>query len=197
MAEYPSLPVRTWRCGPWSGNRLMRASDRAEAVMRILAVLVLLAAVPVSAAIGTAHYTDAAERIRVADVAKTRISATVAADPIRTTTTGMQLSAQRTEATVRWAHDGHTGSATAPVADSVRRGDQTTIWLGPDGNMTDPPLPADTAAIRGIGTALTTFIEIGGGTVALVAAATWLFGTGRRAALAREWRMMCRPIGTP
>ncbi|MEV5646701.1 hypothetical protein AB0L57_00490 [Nocardia sp. NPDC052254] len=195
-AGYPSLPVRAWRRGPWTANPLMRVSDRIEAIVGILAVLVLLAAVPVSAAIGTAHYTDAADRIRAADAAKTQVSATVVDDPIRSATIGMEVSAQRTDATVRWVHDGHAGTATAPVPDSAHRGEQTTVWLRPDGHLTEPPLPADTAAVRGIGAAVVAFVEIGAGTAALVVATMWLCEIRRRAVLAREWRMVCRPIET-
>ncbi|AHH19678.1 hypothetical protein NONO_c48940 [Nocardia nova SH22a] len=196
MTRYPSPLIRLWRSGPWIGNPLMRASDRVEAVIRILAVLVVLAAVPVAAAIGTAHYTDAAAQIRAADAGKTRVTATVAAEPIRTTTAAMEMSAQRTEALVRWEHDGRTSTATTAVADTARRGDPATVWLGPDGNPTDPPLPSDAAAIRGIGSGLAAFAQICGAAVAVVGVTAWSFGARRRAALAREWRMISRPIGT-
>ncbi|WP_227981362.1 hypothetical protein [Nocardia spumae] len=196
MTRYPSPVVRLWRSGPWTTNPLMRISDRVEAVIRMLAVLVVLAAVPVSAAMGTAHYTDAAAQIRADNAAKTRVTAIIVDDPIRTTTTATELSAQRTDATVRWTHDGRSGTATAPVADAARRGEQTTIWLGPDGRMTTAPLPGDTAAVRGIGLGVASFAEITGLAVTVVAATAWLFEARRRAALAREWRTISRPIGT-
>lgn len=196
MTGYPALPIRAWRRCPWTGNPLMRASDRVEAAIRILAVLVLLAAVPVSAAVGTAHYTDAAVQIRATDAAKTRVTATIVDDPIRTTTAAMEIPAVRSEATVRWTHDGHTGTATTAVSDAAGRGDQTMVWLGPDGRVTAPPLPADAAAIHGIGTGLAAFVEIAGAVATVVGATAWLFEIRRRAALAREWRTISRPIGT-
>ncbi|WP_094025067.1 Rv1733c family protein [Nocardia cerradoensis] len=197
MRRYPSLALRAWRTGPWAPNRLMRPSDRIEAVVRILAVAVVLAAVPICAAMGTARYTDAAVQIRGENAAKTAVTATIVTDPVRTTATSMDVSADRYEATVRWTHDGRSGEATAPVAAVAHPGQQLTMWLAPDGRPTAAPLPADTAAMRGVGLGMATFVEICFATAALVWLTAWGFSARHRAGWAREWRNISRPIGTP
>ncbi|MGW5516261.1 Rv1733c family protein [Nocardia africana] len=197
MTRYPSLALRTWRTGPWAANRLMRPSDRIEAVIRILAVVAVLAAVPICAAVGTARYTDAAVQIRDENAAKTAVAATIITDPVRTTATSMDVSADRFEAAVRWTHDGRPGEATTTVAASAHPGQQLTMWLAPDGRPTAAPLPADTAAMRGVGLGMATFVEICFATATLVWLTAWAFGIRHRAGWAREWRQISRPIGTP
>lgn len=197
MTRYPSLPLRAWRTGPWAANRLMRPSDRIEAAVRILAIVVVLAAVPICAAIGTAHYTDAVVQIREQNAAKTSVTATIVTDPVRTATTSMDDSPNRYQATVRWTRDGRSDEATTTVAASAHAGQQIALWLGSDGRPTTAPFPADTAAMRGIGPALATFVAICLATAALVQATTWATRVRRSAGWDREWRMISRPTGTP
>lgn len=197
MRRCPSLWLRVWRLGPWATNRLMRPGDRVESTIRILAVVVVLAAVPICAAIGTARYTDAAVELRTENARKTPVTATIVTVPVRTTTVSMETSADRYEATARWIHDDRPGQVTTTVSESAHLGQQLTVWLAPDGRPTSAPLPADTAAVRGIGLGLATFVEICFAAAAAVWLTWWAFGVRRRAAWAREWRMIARPIGTP
>lgn len=196
MTRYPSLALRAWRTGPWTANRLMRPSDRIESVIRILAVVVVLAAVPICAAMGTARYTDAAVQIRGENAAKTAVTATIVTDPVRATGTSTDVSADRYDATVRWTHDGRSGEATTTVAASAHPGQQLTLWLGPDGRPAAAPLPAGTAAMRGVGLGMATFVEICFATAALVWLTAWVCGARHRAGWAKEWRKISRPIGT-
>ncbi|BAH55851.1 hypothetical membrane protein (plasmid) [Rhodococcus opacus B4] len=51
------MPMRWWRLGPWSRNRLMRRGDRLEAVIMLLAAVLMVMLVPFAAAYGTATHT--------------------------------------------------------------------------------------------------------------------------------------------
>lgn len=52
LSAYPSLSIRIWRARPWNANPLMRVTDRFESLIRVLAVVVILVAVPTAAAAG-------------------------------------------------------------------------------------------------------------------------------------------------
>ncbi len=196
MTGYPSWERRVWRSGPWGRNALMRPSDRIEALIRILAAVVVLAAVPLCAALGTAGYTDASAQIRAENATKISVTATLIADPVKTSTASLEMSSDRYEAPVGWTLGSRPGEATTTVAGTAHRGDPVTVWVGPDGHSTTPPLPGEAAAMRGIGFGLITFAEICGGTAGLVWATAAALGAWHRARWAREWRMISRPIGT-
>ncbi len=196
MRSCPSLVLRLWRSSPWTGNPLMRPSDRVEAAIRILAVVVVMAAVPLCAAMATARYTEAAAQLRAENTAKTPVTATIITEPVHTPTVAMEVSSDRYEATVQWVHNGRPNHATTTVSDTARRGEPVTVWLGPGGHMTTAPPPADTAAIRGIGAGVSAFVVICCGAGGTVFATSWLCGARNRAGWAREWRMISRPRET-
>lgn len=50
-------PIRWWRLGLWSRNRLMRRSDRYEAVIVLLTVMLVLLLIPFAGTFGTATHT--------------------------------------------------------------------------------------------------------------------------------------------
>ncbi|WP_280268971.1 Rv1733c family protein [Nocardia wallacei] len=144
VVEYSSIGWRILRTAPWSTNPLMRRSDRILAVVRLVAVLVCLVAVPIAGAVGTATYTGYAERLRAEDASKTPVVATV--------TGGSEQAGQDGDprVPVRWVHDGRTGTAAVPVTETVAPGGETTVWLDAGHAPTQPPAPAGTAAVGGV-----------------------------------------------
>lgn len=52
-----AAPIRWWRLRPWSRNHLMRASDRFEAIIVVLAAAVVLLLIPIAATFGAATHT--------------------------------------------------------------------------------------------------------------------------------------------
>ncbi|RDI55213.1 Rv1733c family protein [Nocardia mexicana] len=188
--------LRAWRAQPWSGSRLMRPTDRLHGLIRILAIVVVLAAVPLCGAAGTARYTAAQEEIRTENAAKVEVTGTITSDPERITTSTVDgVYSDRHEATVQWNREGADGTATVEVSATAAPGDEMAVWLGPDGSSTTPPLPARAAAWRGIGLGLVILIEVWAVTGSLLWSTTWLLRRRHEAGWEREWRQMDRPIG--
>ncbi|MBB5916543.1 hypothetical protein BJY24_005455 [Nocardia transvalensis] len=190
------MTLRLWRVQPWSGNRLMRVSDRLEGVLRIVAAMVMLAAVPVAGAAGTAHYTAAVGEVRAENAAKTGVTAIVVEDPVLMPAVSVKdEGGERFEARVRWTHAGTTGEATREVSVKVRPGDGVPMWIGPDGRPTAPPLPGNAAAARGIGFGVGLLVQVWAGALAVVAVTRCVLGSRNRERWAQEWRTVSRPIG--
>ncbi|BCK57789.1 Rv1733c family protein [Nocardia wallacei] len=166
MQDHPSISIRLLRAGPWSGNPLMRPGDRVLGVLRVVAALACLVAVPLAGAVGTAVYGGHADRIRVEHATRTHVEATIVEDPHR-----VRAARGGTEATVRWEHDGRTGTAVVAVPASASRGARVTVWLDPSGTPTDPPIWSGAAVMAGIAAG------------AAVLAATALSGAGLCAAV--------------
>jgi hypothetical protein len=151
----------------WDRNPLVRISDRVEALVLVLAVLVSLLALPVTAAIGTAVY-DSRRDVYVQET-KTRhtVTATVTDD-------GAQHPPQATTITVqaRWSAAGaqHTGAVTAPP--TVKTGDIIEIWVDKNGSSVDAPTPTARAAAEAVTTAVTVWVSV-------AAAAATLFAGSR------------------
>ncbi|MCX4092419.1 hypothetical protein [Nocardia sp. alder85J] len=170
MSRYPSLPVRVLRELPWSHSPLMRPSDRVEGVIRIVAMVVMLAAVPVAGAAGTAEYASAQVSIAAENAAKTQIPATISDNPVTEShgdMTGHVFS--QTDATVSWTFHGQPGRAVVGVGRSARPGDAVSIWVDRDGRWTSAPLGSDAAASRGIGAGVTLLAAVWAAVVGLVA----------------------------
>ncbi|MEU0506105.1 hypothetical protein [Nocardia sp. NPDC005998] len=190
MSRYPSLSVRIWRTRPWNTSPLMRASDRIEALVWILAAAAMLVAIPIAGAVGTAGYTAAAARISSDNSAKVAVTGTISGESKHTATVSARsaMTDSHSEAPVRWNQDGRSGTATITVPDTASRGDAVTVWLAPDGTPTGPPERSGVAVGNGIEVGLAVLLEIWGAVLALVALIMWALGARRRAGWEREWR---------
>lgn len=192
VSQYPSLSVRIWRTRPWNTNPLMRASDRFEALVRILAAAAVLVAIPIAGAAGTAGYTAAAARISSENAAKVAVKGTISGEVKQTAVVSVrsEMTESHAEAPVHWNQDGRSGTATIEVPAMATRGDEVTVWLAPDGTTTGPPQRSGVAAGNGIGVGLAILVEIWGAVLALVAFIAWALGARRRAGWEREWRQI-------
>jgi hypothetical protein len=120
-------------------NPLVRATDRVEALVLVLAVAVALIAVPISAAVGTAVY-ESRSRIYAEQVQTRRpVTATVTGDshPRR------DLESPTVTIAARWFAAGteRTGDVTAPLTANI--GDDIEIWVDDEGFAV--PAPVNTA----------------------------------------------------
>ncbi|WP_433715856.1 Rv1733c family protein [Nocardia sp. CA-084685] len=192
MSQYPSLSVRIWRTRPWNTNPLMRASDRFEALVRMLAAAAMLVAIPIAGAAGTAGYTAAAARISSDNSAKVAVTGAISGDLKRTAVVSArsEMTETHAEAPVRWNQNGRSGTATIEVPDTATLGDEVTVWLAPDSSPTGPPQQSSVAVGNAIGVGLAVLIEIWGAVLALVAFIAWMLGARRRADWEREWRQI-------
>ncbi|WP_328401625.1 Rv1733c family protein [Nocardia sp. NBC_00403] len=195
MSEYSAFPIRgawspvarLWWMRPWNPNPLLRPSDRLEAVLRIIATLVVLVAIPIAGALATTAYTSDAARIRTEDAAKTAVSATITAEP-------GQLKAHLFEAPVQWTRDGRPGTATVRVSSKASLGDQVVVWLDSDVLPTTPPHPPGVAAMTGIGVGVVVLVATWFAAWSLVKGSGWLLERHHDAQCARQWRQLNRPI---
>lgn len=147
-------------------NPLIRASDRLEALMLVLAVAVSLVAVPIGAAVGTAVH-ESSSRVHAEQAqARRQVTATSIGDshPRR------DLESPTVTVPARWSVDGtdHTGDVVAPL--NVKTGEEIEIWVDAFGSPVRPPVR--TAVDEGVAFAVATW-----STVSLLAAG--LFGVAR------------------
>ncbi|MBB5916707.1 hypothetical protein BJY24_005619 [Nocardia transvalensis] len=196
MTRYPSTALRVWRTAPWAANPMMRLSDRVEGAVRILAIVVALAAIPVCGAIGTARYDPAVAEIAAANARKTEVTAVIVDDPVLVSSSHANGAYdEKFESTVRWSDNGTSGQATVGVGRKAHPGDRMPLWLGPDGRPAGPPLPASAAVWRAAGLGAGTLVETWAAVGAVVLLISWLLQRRHRRCWTREWRQIARPIG--
>lgn len=126
-------------------NPLTRTGDRVLSSAATLGFVLCLLAVSIALVVGTTSYTGEAARIRARDEGKSEVLATVVTDPVYV------RAEHHSVAEVQWRDGSLTESRTAPVGNFAFRGAPVHIWLTADGTPTDPPVPAGTALLRGIG----------------------------------------------
>ncbi|WP_157573888.1 Rv1733c family protein [Nocardia jejuensis] len=186
MPQYPSRLTRMRRTLPWRRTPLMRRSDRLEMVVRMLAVLLVVLAVPVAVLVGRASHSELLARIRHEDSGKISVSATVLADPAHTPIDAA-VPPGPPRAWVRWEREGHVSTAMVEVPSTAKAGDRLTQWVGTDGKPANPPRSPRTAAIGATGTALTTLLTTWLGIGIVLWSALCGFGHYRSVRWAREW----------
>lgn len=195
MSHHSSLAWRVWRLRPWNSNPLMRASDRWEALGRLLVVALFLLAIPVAAAIGTATYSGSAERISAENAAKTEVLATVLTEPKQTAAAAGPALAAHYEAQIQWKHDGSLGKGTVEVRRDTKIGSTVQTWLGADGRPGTPPRQPGSAVLDGIGTGLALLIGVGFALLAMLWCLTQLLERLHGMRWEAELRGLDRPIG--
>jgi hypothetical protein len=135
---------------------LVRTTDRIEALVVVLAVVVSLLAIPIAAAVGTAVYDS--RRQAYAEQADTRhtVPATVTDIPasqqiLRTGTITVPA---------RWTADGaeHTGAVEAQS--TTKTGDTVEIWVDHNGAKVPAPTPTTRAAVEAATGALVIWISV-------------------------------------
>lgn len=138
---------RRWSAVLWlfGRNPLVRTSDRVEASVLVLAVVVWLLAFPVVAAAGVAVY-DSRRLIYVEEVhARHPVTATVAES-----TAAQQDPSITTVVRDPWSAGGaeHTGQVAA--RSTAQPGDPIEIWVDQNGVQVDEPTPTSRAAVEAV-----------------------------------------------
>jgi hypothetical protein len=165
LPRWPVL-MRMWGRGP-----LVRNSDRIEALVLVLAVVVSLLAIPIAGAIGTVVHDS--RRDHYAEQARNRspVVATVTAVP--TFSDGPPLGAITVPA--QWSVGGteHTGTLAAPSTAKI--GDPIEIWVdNNNGAWVSAPTSTTRAAVEAVTVAVLIWLAVAG-------TATTLFITSRAA----------------
>jgi hypothetical protein len=148
----------------WGRDPLVRRTDRVEALVLSLAVVVALLAVPIAAAVGTAVHD--ARRDHYAGQAATRsmVSATITEVPIFAD--GPPLGATTVQA--RWSVGGteHSGALAAPATSKV--GDSVQIWVDNNtGEWSAEPTSTARAALEAVTAALLIWTGVAGAVLVL------------------------------
>jgi hypothetical protein len=153
--------------GLFGRNPLLRASDRIEALVMALTVMVSLLAVPVAAAVGTAVHDSRRDVYAQQHHTRHLVTATITDD------TAAQNISRTNNATmaVRWSAAGteHTGAVKAQSA--TKPGDHVAIWVDNNGALTNEPTPTTRAGADAVTAALFTWAGV------TAAAAILLAGT--------------------
>lgn len=144
-------PVRRFLLG---SGPLKRRSDRVECVARVALLLVVLLSAPAAVAAGGILRSELAATARQQAAERTPVTAVVTADAVAPADAPPRL---RVPVPARWTTPG--GAARAgevPARSSARAGDRLTLWLTPDGRLSDEPMTAaelrrSTLVLAGLG----------------------------------------------
>jgi hypothetical protein len=136
---------RLARLARWAGfdrNPLRRGTDRIEAVLRLVMMVMLVAAVPAAAVVAgqrADHY--ALNRAHAQQAANHLVTAVLLQQAPATGTLDPYTSVQTTWVLARWQPPGlpsRTGEVLATVG--ARAGSTVRTWIDPSGAVTSPPL---------------------------------------------------------
>ncbi|RZL76981.1 MAG: hypothetical protein EOP32_26770 [Rhodococcus sp. (in: high G+C Gram-positive bacteria)] len=183
--------ARWWRLGPWSGNPIMRRSDRIESVVVLIVAVVVLMLVPVAGAIGTATHTRLTDQARSAAASGQQVPAVLLDDPrppmAETPTWGPT---GRDQVRAHWVVDGteHTGIVDTDIG--ARAGQTVTVWVDEGGNYMQAPNTGTENAIGAIGAALAFLVFGTAGCGLFLIGIHWLLATSHRSRWQREWRSL-------
>ncbi len=122
-------------------NPLRRASDRAEAWIRLsLAVIFLIAAPLAAISVGNWSRASAASAARAQAAAEYQVRAVLLSGTRPATADPATDSLRPARARARWtAPDGRVRTGEVPVAAGTRAGSAVTVWTDAAGALTDPP----------------------------------------------------------
>ncbi|WP_435829609.1 Rv1733c family protein [Nocardia neocaledoniensis] len=184
---------RWWSRRPWSRNPLMRPSDRWESALWLLLAAVVLMAIPVAGAVGTASYSAAGERLRHERAHLTSVTATIRENPVRSVTIGARgYAVERYTARVAWSAAGRDGTAVVDTSASASAGDSMVVWLSGDGRPVSAPAGPGATVSAGISAGVVTLCTTVGGALVIAWGARQLLDRRRGAAWSREWERIDR-----
>ncbi len=133
------------RLARWLGfdrNPLRRGTDRVEAALRLVMILLVVAAVPAAAvAVGRWADHDALHRAQAQRAVDHQVTAVLLSDAPAIGTPNPYTSVQTSWVPARWQPPGQpprTGEVLALVG--ARKGSTVRTWIDPSGTVTDPPL---------------------------------------------------------
>ncbi|WP_206797055.1 CDP-archaeol synthase [Amycolatopsis sp. MtRt-6] len=164
-----SNPIaRMWRTILPRRGSVARASDRFQAGLGVLVVLLALTALPVAASFGSETYVRQQAQSAQQLGERTQVTATLLADGpaiMVNSRAGVIGNGEPTDATWMLA-DGTRRVGQVVAARGTLKGETVTIWVDRTGNPVDPPLSNAGVAIEAVGVGLGLWL----GAVALLAA---------------------------
>lgn len=156
-----------WTVRLFGRNPLVRISDRVEAMVLVLAVLMSLLAAPIAAAVGTAVH-DTRSHFYAAQ-AQTRHVVTATVTGGSAPTADQDSPSDMITVPGRWFVGGieHTGTVTAQP--TITAGDPIDIWVDNNGAQVTTPTPVSNAGVQAVLAALAIWLGVTAAAAALVA----------------------------
>jgi len=184
---------RLARLARWLGfdrNPLRRGTDRVEAALRLVMILLAVVAVP-AAAVAVGRWADhyALHRAQAQLAVNHQVSAVLLRDAPRTGIPDPYTSVETTWVPARWQPAGQpprTGEVLAVAG--ARKGSTVRIWIDPSGAVTDPPLGPRVVAGDVVMAVVATLLLSGLLLLAAGALACRVFERRRLRAWEAEWR---------
>lgn len=139
-----------WRLDAFGRNPLLRRTDRIEAIVTVMAILVAVAAIPIAAAVGAAVYGSNSQLY--ADEAQTRhtVAATVTESDVGTSQPHITTYVVR----ATWRVGGADRTDWFLTDRAAKVGDQLRIWVNDAGERAPSPTPTSQAGIDAVGAGL-------------------------------------------
>jgi hypothetical protein len=165
-----SFAVRWGRLVCLGRNRLVRPSDRVERRVLVVALLVVLLALPLAWLAGSRTYQHESLRAHTEQATRHPATAVLLADGPPGTTTAQTASAGGSNLVpATWTRaDGTTRTATVVAHDGATAGERVPIWLDASDNPVAPPMRADLALWNGAGLGIFVWLGVIG-----LCALTW------------------------
>ncbi|HET6502399.1 MAG TPA: hypothetical protein VFG87_16710 [Amycolatopsis sp.] len=148
-----SFAVRWGRLVCLGRNPLVRSSDRAERRVLVVALLVVLLALPLAWLAGSRTYQHESLRAQTEQATRHPATAVLLADGPPDTTTAQTASAGGSDLVLAtWTRaDGTTRTGTVAADAGTSAGERVSIWLDGQDNPVAPPMRADLAIWNGAG----------------------------------------------
>ncbi|MFI7117392.1 hypothetical protein [Amycolatopsis sp. NPDC049868] len=175
-------------------NPLIRWSDRLEAALVLVAVLLALLAVPFAAAAGSGAYAEGRGRAAEQAASRQETTAVLLADapPAHVRLDGVPLD-EKVDVVARWtAPGGVIREGRVTVDAGMVTGNEVRIWLDASGHPTEAPVTADDALSQGIGVGAGLWLGWITLVTAIFLACRAALGRCRAAEWAREWRRVAQ-----
>ena len=160
-AEEAAMDTYTVRLPRWpillrllGRDPLVRTTDRVEALVSVLIVVVTLLAAPIAAAIGTEVY----DSRRDVHAAQALPSHTVTATVTDVPAAEQDLGTDMITAQARWSAAGVEHSGAVEAQSTVEAGDSVEIWVDHDGLQVPAPIPTSRAAVEAVTVALVSWV---------------------------------------
>jgi hypothetical protein len=191
-----STPIRWWRLRPWSRNHLMRASDRVEAAIVLLAVVLVLLAVPFAVAFGTATHTRLEHHTHTLRAGMHQVPAVLLEDTYPAPDTAdyaLHATGTRDTARARWSTPTGDHTAAVPTNNPAKAGQSITITVDAAGNLTDPIPSSHDNTITAVSAAVGVWALTAGAALLPTALARTLLHRNRLRRWAYEWKYFDTP----
>ncbi|MCA4727285.1 Rv1733c family protein [Mycolicibacterium fortuitum] len=187
MQTFTLNPGRCRTVRAFGRNPLVRASDRIEAITLVLAIAIILIAIPVAGTLGTAVY-DAQRRAYTGQIqTRHQVTATVIDGSGHT---AWPDSTNDAFVRAEWSADGVPHTSTLSWDRDVKAGDRIQIWTDEHGNRVDPLPSSSDAGTQAVLTAVEFWLCVVVGAGAAYALVWWRLGSNREAKWDRELRAL-------